>query len=727
MDLFNQCPKTWYYKYVLKIPGKDDLTYAFRGNVVHHCLELYYSDKNVPLEQVRQLFETEWTKYKLDKGKLAPYKNQSWQMVVNGVNLNLDCTSTELKMFYPDTVGYIDLVDSNNNILYDWKTSTRSEHNEESYAMQLKYYGWLYYRKFDIVPKECTVVYLKYSDDKMLFPVTITMDSIKEAEQWQQETLDKMNFYINNPEKLPGFNKEYFFSPYKHLWDTDIEPPETMCHYILEIRGDYVFVKGDINNFLHNHIDKKFSYELKNAYHMKNKNPNANTVVNFWSRTYKRLPTGFLDELIKTLNDYAVYNKKTPNIEIVDKRKTFGAKDDNMPDKLLTKELYEYQLEAVNKFFSGGNTYKILELSTGAGKTLIASEIVRRLNTTTLFVVDKRDLLYQTKEVFVKELGIDIGIIGDGKSDIKNVTVATVQTLNKNLNKYKDYLETVEFAIFDECHHAAAKSYYKLSRYLVNTKHRLGCSATAFRDDGNDMMMTAVVGYNKFSITGQDLIDNGYLMKPMIKFVRYEMDKKQIEHKEQTLDKKLILQSLESGKSITVQSTFVDENDIPLAIANYLDYYKEFIVNNDARNNEIKHIVNNNKDKTILILVKHVEHGKMLNSMMPDSVHTYGDTIVKLRDSALEDFKNGKIKVLISTISIFAEGVNIPSLNIIINAAANRGDGKTLQVLGRVMRTCEGKSSAEYYDFYDTYKFFGNSARARVNTLREQGHTVVIK
>ena len=90
------------------------------------------------------------------------------------------------------------------------------------------------------------------------------------------------------------------------------------------------------------------------------------------------------------------------------------------------------------------------------------------------------------------------------------------------------------------------------------------------------------------------------------------------------------------------------------------------------------------------------------------------------------DFVSGKFNVLISTISIFAEGIDIPSLNIIINASGNRGDVKTVQVLGRVLRKLEGKQLARYFDFNDDYKFFRVASLARRRIMNKEGHTVDI-
>ena len=90
-------------------------------------------------------------------------------------------------------------------------------------------------------------------------------------------------------------------------------------------------------------------------------------------------------------------------------------------------------------------------------------------------------------------------------------------------------------------------------------------------------------------------------------------------------------------------------------------------------------------------------------------------------------FKACKSGILIMTQSIAAEGLDIPDLDIIINAAANKGDVKSIQVLGRVLRIFGGKSEAKYIDFVDAgYHTSGHSLQ-RMEAFRKQGHTVIEK
>jgi len=701
--MFETCPRSWYYKYILKIPVVEDLVYAHRGNVVHHCLEEYYPEKTKNVKEIKKMFEAEWNRYNLSESKLQGKKDETWLMILNGINLDLNVTSTELKIYYPDVVSYLDVVDSKNNEIYDWKSSTRSAENEHSYTFQLMYYAWLYHRKFNILPNKVGVYYLKYNGSKSKLFKIPTMEDVKKVEKWHYNIRTRMEYYMNNPEELPEFNTDYFFSPYKHLWNINHKNPEVLHNYVIELENSYLRIKGNIDEFLNKHITTKFSYEKKDKYFIKKHYPNANTTICFWNSQKQQLPIGFYNRILKTLHDYAQYRNKTAVIEINDKRNY----DDTIiqtPEQLLSGlKLRPYQKNAIESYINN-NGYGMLEIGTGGGKSLIAAEITRRLSVKTLFVVDKKELLYQMKETYEQNLGVSVGVIGDGKCDVKDVTVATIQTLMKNIKLYEEYLNKVRFCIIDECHKAAAKSYYKLGRKLNNCERILGITGTAYRDDGNDMMIHATAGDVVYRLDSKTLIQDGFLQRPEITFVSYDLP----EHVKNELEEK------------ASKGTINEEKD-------YIKYYEQFVKNDVVRNNVIHTITRKHYNDNVLIVVKLVEHGKYLESLIEGSKYIHGSTNKTDRDTILQEFKNGQQKTVISTISIFAEGVNIPSLDVVINASANAGFVKTIQLLGRVLRKNAGKNAAYYYDLDDTINFFKYASYKRMKAFRKEGHSIVKK
>jgi len=714
-ELFENCSRLWFYNYVLGIRPDSDMSYANAGNAIHECLELHYKN-DISINDVKTAFKIKWKQKGLENGILKDKQDAYWLMIVEGINKDLVITDTEMELSFPDCKGYLDVVNTNNDKIFDWKSSTRGPWNEKSYKKQMLLYSWLYFRKFNKLPSECIVYYLKYTGTKGEIRFTPEMEEVLEIETWYYDILKQM-ITLRETKILPEKVEEcYMFCP-DALKETCMNNMQGEIDIKIIILGNFIKVFGPITPMLHYGIQKKFSYVLKDSFFiLKKMQEKENAIaknagraprhitfdgtIHYWNVNKQLLPIGFMKEFIVTLNDYAEHKKLNLKLDIDDRRKEYKPTL-TMPDLFKNGVvLRDYQLDAVSAFLK--EKLAILEIGTGGGKSEIAIEIIRRLRCRTIFIVDKISLLTQTKKRIENALGIEVGTIGAGENSVKEITVATIQTLNKNLPKYSAYLQTIPFAVFDECHHTSSASYTKIANYLGNTRYRLGLSATAWRDDGNDMAINSIVGYKCFDLSAKTLIEKGWLVDPTIKFLKVGLEKNEIKQLEQQTKEGLINET-----------------------ENYADYYKTFISENVKRNELIKKYVKKYKDKKIIILTKLVDHGKLL-AEMTGGTHLYGETLKKNREEMMQKLKDGKINVLVSTISCISEGVDIPHLDIIINAAANRGDVKSIQVLGRVLRKKTGKISATYIDFVDQTRFFERASRARIKIFRKENYSVLI-
>jgi superfamily II DNA or RNA helicase len=705
-NTFQHCERNWYYSHVLKLQATQDMSYADAGNVIHKCLEIYYKDKTKPIEEIKDVFEFNWKSKKLNNGILQNKKDKYWLMCVNGINLSKEVTSTEFTIFYPEIVAHLDCINTTDHEIYDWKSSSqRSEDNMKEYKKQMILYSWLYYRKFNVLPKKCIVYYLSLNNSNQEFEIIPTMNDLFEIEDWYFNILKKMiNYKENNnvPPRCIDEGKECnFFCPYKDLCCNNNEGELKLQ---LEILGNYIKINGPVSPLLHKGINKKFSYTLKDAVfiekRLREKYPDRQIhydgVIKFYNTNKQVLPLGFMKELLVTLSHYVEHKKLQLNIEIKDKRLPYS-KTITIDKEL---KLRDYQIKAVEEFLK--HKISLLEIGTGGGKTEIAIECIKRLGCKTLFIVDRVELLKQTKKRIEDNLGIEVGQIGHGIDDIKDITVGTVQTLVKNITKYSTYLQSIQFVIYDECHKTPAKSYFLVSQHLVNTNYRMGLSGTAFRDDGNDMYINAICGYKCFDLSAKTLIDNGWLVKPNITFIKKYMTERDIEECKRNS-----------------MSGLINETE------KFNMFYHSFITKNKLRNNIIKDLIDKNKDKKILILVKHIEHGQILSELLGVK-YLHGSTKKEEREEIFNNFKSGINNVMIGTISIFSEGIDIPDLHGIINASGNKGDVKTIQILGRVLRKILGKENCFYYDFIDESRFFYKASRSRINALKREGHYVEV-
>lgn len=124
-------------------------------------------------------------------------------------------------------------------------------------------------------------------------------------------------------------------------------------------------------------------------------------------------------------------------------------------------ELWDHQVECINAYLQ--NLHGVQEISTGAGKTLLAAAlsylIEKYTKGRTIIVVPNKDLVKQTEIDYVN-IGLDVGVYYGDRKDIGNQhTICTWQSLN-NLDKLGDidglnviqaFLDQVNTVIVDEC------------------------------------------------------------------------------------------------------------------------------------------------------------------------------------------------------------------------------------------------------------------------------------
>jgi superfamily II DNA or RNA helicase len=81
------------------------------------------------------------------------------------------------------------------------------------------------------------------------------------------------------------------------------------------------------------------------------------------------------------------------------------------------------------------------------------------------------------------------------------------------------------------------------------------------------------------------------------------------------------------------------------------------------------------------------------------------------REYYKKEFNEKRLSIIIAT-SVFGEGVDIPSIDVLVNGRFQKSEVQTVQGIGRALRTTDGKNifnadykgklSCEVYDFFIT-------------------------
>jgi superfamily II DNA or RNA helicase len=325
----------------------------------------------------------------------------------------------------------------------------------------------------------------------------------------------------------------------------------------------------------------------------------------------------------------------------------------------------------------------ILQVCTGGGKSLMATHLIAHLKQPAVVLVNSGDLFEQIKDTLHAELGVPIGEVGASRCVVEPVTVAMLQTMHQfatakkqqRPHKYGDVLqqliEQTKTVIIDECHGVAARTAFESAMLFEHNNTMVGLSASPWRDDGLDNLITAAVGPVVAKVTATELIEAGYLVRPTIHI-----------------------------------HEFPAPTDGPLT-GDYAEIYEKYIVEHDDRHDYIAKLAQDhaNQDETVLILVKFEAHGEALAQRIPDSVFVCAKRMGKRARKALwEQLRSREVRVVIAT-TLADQGLDIPDLNVLILAGGGKSSTRALQRVGRVLRKPAGsnKQQATVHEIYDSH------------------------
>lgn len=309
---------------------------------------------------------------------------------------------------------------------------------------------------------------------------------------------------------------------------------------------------------------------------------------------------------------------------------------------------------------------------TGSGKTITGLSLIKNIAyiNSVIWLCHTKDLLHQTAEEAVKFFGPrNVGLIGDGRKETdKWLTIATRQSF-KDLAD--DLGTSYDMLIVDEGHHITSfKGEYATILSKIFAPIRLAITATKPTSPEAILALESFIGPTVGEYTFDEGIKEGFLATPKIKIIK--------------LSKNFRIRELRTYKEV----------------------YDQGVVRRLDRNKLIVELVKEytKQNLSCLIVVSHILHGDLIMSMCKhaglDTQFIFGDTDSEDRVIAKHNLNNGNIRSAICT-TVWKEGINIPELNVIINAAGGKSEIATLQTLGRGVRRTADKSELILHDFFD--------------------------
>jgi superfamily II DNA or RNA helicase len=389
-----------------------------------------------------------------------------------------------------------------------------------------------------------------------------------------------------------------------------------------------------------------------------------------------------------------------------------------------------YQKRAVNAVLKCPHAgVGLLKMPIRSGKTKTASRLIYKVGRPTLFLVPSQMLLRQTHAAIRECLpDVEVGLIGDGENETGFITIATLQSLarlraglvpaprrhpkapkpsaaqlkqeakarakkSREMKlRYKALCDAFDLVIVDEAHHIRGEGEWYKILYEMDARFKVGLSATAYPESEAEaergiIWMRGTCGPIRVDVPTSELVEAGYLMRQNVRMFRVTTPNMNGMKWSNTLRQRCVTQNKKRNRLIVrLAQKYVADGCKVLIVANRFDHIDALVALMEDASMDFRVVTGRDK----------------------------GDD----RDSKVEDFVNGLCSVLIGT--VLGEGVDIPVVDIVINAEGGKDDKATVQ-RQRNLTISPGKKRAVLIDFLDeTNGYFAKHSKQRLEAYRAE-------
>lgn len=453
---------------------------------------------------------------------------------------------------------------------------------------------------------------------------------------------------------------------------------------------DAVYMQVHTDKAIMMELQEHFSFKAPNyQFHPKYKQKMWDGYIRLITSKNPRLYVGLLNELKKFCEDRKIKLKIPRQLEYGDDvSDNYGYE---LAEKLKTSfKPHDYQNQYIVDAIRDGRSLNISPTSSGKSfiQYLIAKHYILNYNHNILIVVPRIQLTKQMKQDFVS-YGCDpndISILGDGvKSDNgKKIVVGTWQTLIKMPESFYSRFDVL---LGDEAHTFESKSLIEITGKMPHVYFRHGFTGTISSDSKiHQLCLEGLFGGLRKYVSTADLIDNSVTANLNIKMLY-------LNHTDE--DKKEFRSILRKAKKENKQK-------------NYYPLERNFLNQNIKRNNFIKKLVWSLNNQNNIIFFDHVEtHGEILAEMLKREgrivYFIHGGVSSKERERIRNEIENDPIKRydIVASSGTTSTGVSIKRIDNAIFTSGSKGEIKTLQSIGRLLRKGNGSDDATLFDIGD--------------------------
>ena len=312
-------------------------------------------------------------------------------------------------------------------------------------------------------------------------------------------------------------------------------------------------------------------------------------------------------------------------------------------------ELRPYQKECIDTIMKQPPGSYLVQLPTGAGKTVIFTSIPRRGRV--LVLAHREELVRQPAKYYDCPVGFEIA---ENKSNGEEVVIASVQSLVRRLHRFLP--SDFDMIITDECQHSPARTYRKIYDYFSPRLH-LGFSASPNR--GDRVRLDDIFSKIIFQRDLRWGIENGYLADIYCLRVNIGYDLSAVHTRQGDYAPGELDQAMDGTADAIAEA------------------YQKYA-----------------KGATLIFAVS-VRHAREIADKIPGAVVVTGET--RDRAAIIRAFTDGEIPVLVNCM-VFTEGTDIPRVETVMVARPTQSESLYCQMVGRGTRLYPGKEKLVLID-----------------------------
>lgn len=357
-----------------------------------------------------------------------------------------------------------------------------------------------------------------------------------------------------------------------------------------------------------------------------------------------------------------------------------------------------YQRAAGDAFHAGGSVAGgngVVVLPCGAGKTVVAMQVMSLVRTKTLILTTNTVAVRQWREELLDKTTLTADEVGEYTGDqksVKPVTITTYQMLTWRRSKTDDFehfglfsSENWGLVVYDEVHLLPAPVFRVTAD--LQARRRLGLTATLVREDGKEDEVFCLIGPKRYDVPWKVLETQGFIAQATCVEVRVPLDS-------------------------SLKSTY--------ALADARGKFR-VASENPAKIHVVRQLIDRHREGRILVIGQYIAQLEDLARVLGAPLIT-GKTPNCDREKLYDAFRSGEERLLIvSKVGNFA--IDLPDANVAIQVSGTFGSRQEeAQRLGRILRPKSDGSEAVFYSVVTNGSRDQEFSEKRQLFLTEQGY-----